>query len=287
MKRLLLALSLTLSAAALAPVPVRAGATDSDEERAARWTEIKKTIFGDRAVEVNDAAVKIDAPVRALDASLVPIGLTLADKDNVKGLYFIIDDNPSPYAAHFTFGPAADPGEIKMRVRVNNYTNVHAVVETKDGKLVETAKFVKASGGCSAPMGMSDEEAMKGMGDMRMKFSDGQGGKPVEATLMVRHPNFSGMQMNQVTRDYTPARYVDKLDVTHGDQLVFHLDGDISIASNPVIPFRHQAGWQGPGHGRGHRQPGWTLGAQIRAALGEQLTPCADAPETPSTSPSA
>jgi sulfur-oxidizing protein SoxY len=246
MKRLLLALSLTLSAAALAPAPVRAGATDSDEERAARWTEIKKTIFGDRAVEVNDAAVKIDAPVRALDASLVPVGLTLADKDNVKGLYFIIDDNPSPYAAHFTFGPAADPGEIKMRVRVNNYTNVHAVVETKDGKLVESAKFVKASGGCSAPMGMSDEEAMKGMGDMRMKFSDGQGGKPVEATLIVRHPNFSGMQMNQVTRDYTPARYVDKLDVTHGDQLVFHLDGDISIASNPVIHFGIKPDGKGP-----------------------------------------
>ncbi|GAB6844523.1 sulfur-oxidizing protein SoxY [Methylorubrum rhodinum] len=247
MKRLLLALSLTLSSAALAPVPVLAGATDSDEERTARWNEIKKTIFNDRTVEANDSAVKIDAPARALDASLVPVGLTLADKDNVKGLYFIIDDNPSPYAAHFTFGPAADPAEIKLRVRVNNYTNVHAVVETKDGKLIESAKFVKASGGCSAPMGMSDEEAMKGMGDMRMKFSgDGQGGKPVEATLMVRHPNFSGMQMNQVTRDYTPARYIEKLDVMHGDQLVFQLAGDISIASNPVINFGIKPDGKGP-----------------------------------------
>ena len=94
-------------------------------------------------------------------------------------------------------------------MRVNNYTNVHAVVRTKDGRLFETTKFVKASGGCSAPMGMSDEEAMKGMGDMRMKFSgDGAPGKSTEATLMIRHPNFSGMQMNQVTRDYTPARYI-------------------------------------------------------------------------------
>ncbi len=39
------------------------------------------------------------------------------------------------------------------------------------------------------------------MGDMRMKFAETGAGKPVEATLMVRHPNFSGMQMNQVTRD--------------------------------------------------------------------------------------
>ena len=247
MKRLMLALSLTLSAAALAPGHVWAGATDTDEERAARWGEIKTSIFGDRAVAASESAVKIEAPARALDAALVPIGLTLADKDNVKGLSFIIDDNPSPYAAHFTFGPAADPGEIKLRVRVNNYTNVHAVVETKDGKLLEAAKFVKASGGCSAPMGMSDEEAMKGMGEMRLKFGgEVQPGKPAEATLMVRHPNFSGMQMNQVTRDYTPARYIEKIDVTYGDALVFHLDGDISIASNPVIHFGFKPEGKGP-----------------------------------------
>ncbi|GJE72378.1 quinoprotein dehydrogenase-associated SoxYZ-like carrier [Methylorubrum podarium] len=247
MKRLMFALGLSLSAAAFAPVPVMAGATDTDEERAARWSEIKTSILGDRKVEASESAVKIDAPVRALDAALVPIGLTLADKDNVKGLYFIIDDNPSPYAAHFTFGPAADPGEIKMRVRVNNYTNVHAVVETRDGRLLESAKFVKASGGCSAPMGMSDEEAMKGMGEMRLKFAgEAQSGKPIEATLMIRHPNFSGMQMNQVTRDYTPARYIEKVDVTAGDTLVFHLDGDISIASNPVINFALRPDIRGP-----------------------------------------
>ncbi|GAA0276213.1 hypothetical protein LNAOJCKE_1137 [Methylorubrum aminovorans] len=247
MKRLMFALGLTLSAAALAPVPGMAGATDTDEERAARWSEIKTSIFGDRKVEASASAVAIDAPARALDAALVPIGLTLADKDSVKGLSFVIDDNPSPYAARFTFGPAADPGEIKLRVRVNNYTNVHAVVETKDGRLLESAKFVKASGGCSAPMGMSDEEAMKGMGEMRLKFAgEPQAGKPIEATLMVRHPNFSGMQMNQLTRDYTPARYIEKLDVTAGDTLVFHLAGDISIASNPVINFAMRPDIRGP-----------------------------------------
>ena len=94
---------------------------------------------------------------------------------------------------------------------------------------------------------MSDEEAMKGMGEMRMKFSgEPQSAKPVEATLMVRHPNFSGMQMNQVTRDYTPARYIEKLAVSHGDQLVFQLDGDISIASNPVINFAIKPDGKGP-----------------------------------------
>lgn len=235
-----LALSLSLSVPAatwLAGPAHAAGASDTDAERLARWQEIRTSIFGDKAVAETDTLIKVDAPVRALDAALVPITLTMPEKDKIAAVHLVIDDNPSPYAAHITFGPAADPGEIKLRVRVNNYTNIHAIAETKDGKLFETAKFVKASGGCSAPMGMSDEEAMKGMGDMRMKFAEGGAGKAAEATLMIRHPNFSGMQMNQVTRDYTPARYIQKVVVAQGARNILTLDGDISIASNPVINF--------------------------------------------------
>lgn len=238
---------LSLSAAVLAGGPARAaGASDTDAERAARWQEITASIFGGRTPEPTDALIKVDAPVRALDASLVPITLTMPEKDRIAAIHLVIDDNPSPYAAKITFGPAADAGEIKLRVRINNYTNVHAVAETKDGKLYEAVKFVKASGGCSAPMGMSDEEALKGVGDMKMKFAEGGAGKPTEATLMVRHPNFSGMQMNQITRDYTPARYVNRLDVTAGGKLVLSMNGDISIASNPVINFGLAADARGP-----------------------------------------
>jgi len=236
---LTLSLSVAIFAGPTARGPVlAAGASDTDAERLARWQEIRTSIFGDKTVEPTETLVAVEAPVRALDAALVPITLTMPEKDKVAGVSLIIDDNPSPYAANITFGPAADPGEIKLRVRVNNYTNVHAVVRTKDGGLFETAKFVKASGGCSAPMGMSDEEAMKGMGDMRMKFAEAApGAKSTEATLMIRHPNFSGMQMNQITRDYTPARYIQKVVVSQGDRNILTLDGDISIASNPVINF--------------------------------------------------
>lgn len=223
-----------------------AGASDDESERLARWKEIQKSIFGDKTIAPTDSLVTIDAPVRALDASLVPITLTMPEKDTVAGVHLIIDDNPSPYAAHVTFGPGAEANELKLRVRVNNYTNIHAVVETKDGRLFETTKFVKASGGCSAPMGMSDEEAMKGMGDMKMKFAESQPGQPVEATLMIRHPNFSGMQMNQITRDYTPARYINKIAISRGGQTILTLDGDISIASNPVLNFALKPDGRGP-----------------------------------------
>lgn len=216
-----------------------AGVEDTDQERAQRWKDLQSSIFGEgKTAKVDDQAIQLDAPKRAEDASLVPITITLADPKDVKALYLVIDDNPSPVAAHFTFGPDADPKTIKLRVRINTYTDMHAVVETKDGKLLETKKFVKASGGCSAPMGMSDEEAMKGMGDMKFRVAgDVAAGKPIDATLMVRHPNFNGMQMNQETRQYTPARYIQNIDVKFDDKQVFNLDTDISLASNPVIGF--------------------------------------------------
>lgn len=244
---LTLALPLATAGSVLRPIMAHAaGASDDEAERLARWKEIQKSIFGDRQIAATDSLVKVDAPVRAMDAALVPITLTMPEKDRIAGVHLVIDDNPSPYAAHIAFGPGADAGEIKLRVRVNNYTNIHAVVETKDGQLFETTKFVKASGGCSAPMGMSDEEAMKGMGDMKLKFAEAQPGRPVEATLMIRHPNFSGLQMNQITRDYTPARYINKVAITRGDQTILTLDGDISIASNPVINFGLQPEGRGP-----------------------------------------
>ena len=79
---------------------------------------------------------------------------------------------------------------------------------------------------------------MRGMGDMRLRLAgDVSADKPVDATLMIRHPNFNGMQMNQVTRQYTPARYIQTIAVMFDDKQVFNLDTDISLASNPVITF--------------------------------------------------
>lgn len=231
----------TLYAAGLAltALPLLAMGARADEaaDRAARWKDLSQSIFGTKAL-VSDDQVKIEAPVRALEAAIVPVTLSVAPEAKVKSLYFVIDENPSPLAAKFNFGPAADPHKISMRVRVDAYTNLHAVAETEDGKLHQSERFLKASGGCSAPVGMSEQEAMQGMGFMRFKKrGEAMAGRPLPVTLMVWHPNFNGMQMNDVTRMYTPARFIKTIDVTYNDKLVFHMDGDISISSNPVLDF--------------------------------------------------
>lgn len=232
------AFAVALIAALTAGSTLAAEPAQADAKREERWQVIANYLFDNREVLPTDTLIKIDAPKRAQDAALVPITLTMPEKDKIKSVYLVIDDNPAPLAAHVTFGPAADPETLHLRVRIDTYTNVHAVAETKDGKLFSTAAFVKASGGCSAPSGPSDAEAMKGMGEMRMKFAEGiQPEKPTEATLMIRHPNFNGMQMNQLTRLYTPPQYLDKMTISHGDQLVMDIIGDISLSTNPVLGF--------------------------------------------------
>lgn len=209
-----------------------------DPQRTQRWNDLREDLFDNRPTPAADW-IHIDAPARAADAALVPMTLRLDRREGVRAVHLVIDENPAPHAAKITFGPAGDPRSFKLRVRVNDYTHVHAVAEMNDGQLYQTSTFVKAAGGCSAPAGASELEALRGAGQMRMRFAHTAVGD--EATLMLRHPNFSGMQMDQVTRLYTPARYVKEVKVTQADQLVFDLAGDISISTDPVFGFLYDA----------------------------------------------
>jgi sulfur-oxidizing protein SoxY len=62
-----------------------------------------------------------------------------------------------------------------------------------------------------------------------------------EAVAMIRHPNFTGMQMDESTHDYTPARYVNHFAVYQDDDLVFSVDGGISISEDPNFRFAFAA----------------------------------------------
>jgi sulfur-oxidizing protein SoxY len=212
---------------------------EDDQDRAARWKQLQESIFPHRQVlDDSGGIITVDAPPRALDAALVPVELHMTGNKPLKGVYLIIDDNPAPMAAHFVFGPKADPRDLKLRVRVNAYTNIHAIAETQDGQLHAATKFVKAAGGCSAPAGPDDNAALADIGRMKLRLmGDFNAGKPMQAQLMIRHPNFNGMQMNQITRYLTPARFIRTIDATYDGGQVFHLDADISLSTDPVITF--------------------------------------------------
>ena len=118
-----------------------AHAERSEAERAARWADLRHAIFGDRQVTEAENVVAIDVPARAEDAATVPVAIRVAETQapDIAGLYLVIDDNPSPLAAHFLFGPLADRREIGTRVRIDDYTYLRAVAETTDGRLFSAA----------------------------------------------------------------------------------------------------------------------------------------------------
>jgi sulfur-oxidizing protein SoxY len=131
----------------------------------------------------------LDAPDRAFDAALVPVAIHVQNPADVKSVYLVIDNNPAPLAAHITFGPAADANSVALRVRVDQYTNMHAIEETKEGALYEAHRFVKASGGCSAPSGSYDEAALAKIGEMKLRLQSApqeDGAKQVQ--LLIREP---------------------------------------------------------------------------------------------------
>jgi sulfur-oxidizing protein SoxY len=55
--------------------------------------------------------------------------------------------------------------------------------------------------------------------------------------LLVRHPNNSGLAMDQLTRLYDPPHYVRSLRVTLDGRLVLNADVDFSLSENPSLRF--------------------------------------------------
>jgi sulfur-oxidizing protein SoxY len=58
---------------------------------------------------------------------------------------------------------------------------------------------------------------------------------------MIRHPNYSGLQRDQITRTYTPAYFVRDVEVVLGGARLFTVEGAISLSENPSFRFLLEA----------------------------------------------
>jgi len=211
------------------------------------WPGLVQDIFNNRPMNDGAEVIAIEMPYRAEDAAIVAVTLRVklppADGRRVVAITLVVDQNPAPMAARFELGQDSYVSDISTRVRVNSYTDVHAVAELSDGKLYMTKTFVKASGGCSAPAAKNAEEAKTRLGQIRFrqfaKSSDGPQSGAREAQIMIGHPNNSGLQMDQVTRLYIPAFFIDELRIWQDDILVLAMQGGISISEDPNIRFSY------------------------------------------------
>ncbi|NDW02357.1 quinoprotein dehydrogenase-associated SoxYZ-like carrier [Salipiger sp. PrR002] len=234
-------LALLMSGAAMAadaPNPLAESAT---------WQDLRADVTGAAEIAPAGSLFTVEAPHRAEDAATVPVHIVQTDPAaTITGAIVVVDENPAPVAGTFTFGAAMAPLDFELRVRVNQYSNVRVIAETPDGLRMD-GRFVKASGGCSAPATKVPAAALAAMGQMKLRLfgaaqPEQQPAQSVarrEAQIQIRHPNYSGLQRDQITQLFVPAHFIDHLEVWQGEEQLFAMEGGISISENPTFRFAY------------------------------------------------
>lgn len=204
--------------------------------------QLRTHYFSDRSITESDEVIQLEAPVRAEDGAVVPIRIHAKIPQTaeryIKTVSLIVDRNPQPLAGKFNFTANSGKADLALRIRVNEYSPVRVVAETNDGQLYMHRVFVKASGGCSAPVGTDLDAAMARLGKVRIKTKNFLAlDQPVATQLAVSHPNITGMQKDQVSLLFIPPHFVTDVKVQYNGEVIFTAETTISVSENPNFRF--------------------------------------------------
>ena len=225
---------------ALLVIPMILQAEIQDETE---WDNtLKDQYFSGKSIEESNNIIELDAPIRAEDPALVPLKINSKIKQTndsyIKKILVLVDKNPFPFVGEFEFSPHTGKADLAMRIRVNTYSYIRAIAEMNDGKLFMSKKYVKASGGCSAPVGADLDAAMLRLGKMKFRLDEGVKTKePTLVQLLISHPNLSGMQMDQVSRFIKKSHFVEQMKISFNDKPILTAKTDIAISSDPNFRF--------------------------------------------------
>lgn len=230
---------LNMAAILLLMLPLAAFAEGDENE----WNNVLKArYFAGKTIAEGNDLIELEAPYRAEDPALVPLKIVSkmpqTPASYIKKILVLVDKNPFPFVGEFELTPDSGKADLAMRIRVNTYSYIRAIAELNDGRLVMSKKFVKASGGCSAPIGADLDASMKRLGKIKFRMDDGvKGSEPNLVQLLISHPNITGMQMDQMTRFVKKSHFIEQLKVTFNGKPVLTAKTDIAISSDPNFRF--------------------------------------------------
>lgn len=214
-----------------------------DEESSKQWDALRLKLFGDKQLFVARDRVRLEVPTRAAFGAAVPVKVLSPQPQSssqyVKRLYLIVDKNPSPIAATIDFGLSVGHADFETRLRVDEYSHIRAVIELNDGQLFTDSRYVKVSGGCSAP---PNRENLSEIGKTVLRVPEQVSlGQEIPVNIMIRHPNDTGFELNHITVMYIPPHFVRNVEVTYNGEPVIKAEMDFSISENPNLRFNLMA----------------------------------------------
>ena len=233
----------SLAALTLAPGLARAavGGLPAAEHDAGspEWDRLREQLFQGRQVRPGQDVVQLTVPLRAAYGASVPVKFVskLPQRPElfVRRVHVIVDKNPSQLAAVLNLTTEIGQADFETRLRVDEYSHVRVVSELSNGELHTDSRYVKTSGGCSAPPNRDRPDLI---GKTILKLPDGLHiDRPTPADVTVVHPNDSGFELDQVTVRYIPSYFVRSIAVSYAGRAIFDADMDFSVSENPTLRF--------------------------------------------------
>lgn len=209
------------------------------EDSSPEWERLRAALFGGRVPQPGQGVVQVVAPLRAAYGASVPVKvvskLAQTPERFVKRLWFVIDKNPSPLAITLELTPEIGQADFETRLRVDEYSHVRVVSELSTGELHVDSRYVKTSGGCSAP---PNRDAPHLVGRTLLKVAgEPRPGETATADVTVIHPNDTGFELNHQTVMFIPPHFVRSIKVSYAGRPVFEADMDFSVSENPTLRF--------------------------------------------------
>ena len=215
----------------------------AEEGKVDIWAKfLKPKYFGDTTIVEGTSVIDMKTPYRAEDAAFTPLSITAgfaqSEQRNIDKIYIFVEENPQPLVGVFDLTTEMGRADLAMRVRVDKYTNVRAVAVLNNGEHHMKTNFVKAQGGCSAPLAADFALAMERIGSMKFRTV----AQEAEDDLLIgqfllSHPNITGMQKDQKTQLIRPEHYVKKIKLYQGDTLIMTAETGFSVSADPSFRF--------------------------------------------------
>ena len=203
------------------------------------WERLSERMFPGRKLSAGQDKVQVIAPLRAAYGASVPVKVVskLPQRADlfVRKIYLVVDKNPSPVAITLDLTTEVGQADFETRLRVDEYSHVRVVSELSNGELHTDSRYVKTSGGCSAP---PNRDALHLIGRTQFKVAgELRVDQPTQADVTVLHPNDTGFELNQVTVMYIPPHFVRSIKVSYEQRKIFDAELDFSVSENPTLRF--------------------------------------------------